>query len=205
MLTQSMLPGGPGYRETLRSLGISAKVAARVVDAWPQPSTLSTATPAQLRRFGVTPVQARRLRGAVELARLAGQHARGSMVGNPREAVSLLTPILALAEQEIMLVVLLTPRQRVIDVRGVALGSISSVDVHPREVFRDAIRASAAAVLVAHNHPSGDPSPSDSDHLLTARLVEAGRMLGIPVVDHLVLARGGAWFSFAQEGVLGES
>lgn len=197
-----MLPEGPDYRAILRSLGISAKVAARVADAWPQPATLATASPAQLRRFGVTPVQASRLLGAVELARLASRPSGGAEVMNPQGAAALLAPLMGLSEQEIMVVVLLTPRQRVIDVRAVGLGSISRVDVHPRELFRDAIRASASSILVAHNHPSGDPNPSPNDHTLTARIADAGRMLGIPLVDHLILARGGGWFSFAEAGLI---
>jgi DNA repair protein RadC len=63
--------------------------------------------------------------------------------------------------------------------------------VHPREVFSHAVRESAAAVLFVHNHPSGDPSPSEEDRRLTERLVEAGRILGIKVLDHVVVARGG--------------
>lgn len=73
--------------------------------------------------------------------------------------------------------------------------------VHPREVFRDAIVKGAAAIIVAHNHPSGDEAPSREDRETTRRLQEAGRIIGIPVLDHVIVARGGS-FSFRERGLL---
>jgi len=86
----------------------------------------------------------------------------------------------------------------------VAVGTVNSVDVHPRDVFRDAVRSNAAAIIVAHNHPSGRTDPSVEDHALTAQLVRAGELLGIPVLDHLVLAPNGEYVSLADRGCLGE-
>ena len=81
----------------------------------------------------------------------------------------------------------------------VSVGTLTASLVHPREVFREAIRAAAAAVLLVHNHPSGDPSPSEEDRTVTERLVSAGELLGIRVVDHLIVAEGGH-FSFREAG-----
>jgi DNA repair protein RadC len=81
----------------------------------------------------------------------------------------------------------------------VALGTANSVEVHPRDVFRLAIKRNAVAVIVAHNHPSGDPEPSSDDRALTERLTAAGRVLGIPLLDHLVLCKS-AHVSLADRG-----
>lgn len=81
--------------------------------------------------------------------------------------------------------------------RVVAIGSVHGVEVHPREVFRVAIERSAAGIVVAHNHPSGDPSPSADDTVLTARLRSIGELLGIPVVDHVIVTAA-SFYSFAE-------
>jgi len=86
----------------------------------------------------------------------------------------------------------------------VAVGTVNSVDVHPRDVFRDAVKRNAAAIIVAHNHPSGRTDPIVEDHTLTAQLVRAGELLGIPVLDHLVLAPSGEYASLADRGCLRE-
>lgn len=85
----------------------------------------------------------------------------------------------------------------------VSQGSLTASVVHPREVFNPAIRDSAAAVICVHNHPSGDPQPSQEDRVLTRRLAEAGRLLGIQVLDHIIIGRQ-AYMSFADEGLLDE-
>ncbi len=84
----------------------------------------------------------------------------------------------------------------------IALGSATSVEVHPREVFRAAIKRNAVSIIMAHNHPSGDVSPSPEDIMLTQRLVGAGAVLGITVHDHVILAAGAKPYSFADKGQL---
>ena len=86
-------------------------------------------------------------------------------------------------------------------VRIVAIGIVNRSLVHPREVFRRAITDNAAAIIVAHNHPSGSLEPSDEDHEVTRRLVEAGQLLGISVLDHLVISREG-YFSFLEHSLI---
>jgi DNA repair protein RadC len=84
-----------------------------------------------------------------------------------------------------------------------SIGSLTASIVHPREVFKPAILANAAAVIPCHDHPSGSPFPSNEDWVLTARLVEAGKLLGINVLDHIIVGDGSQrYFSFADEGVL---
>ncbi len=103
--------------------------------------------------------------------------------------------------REHFVIVLLSARQGVIGVETVSIGSLNASIVHPREVFRPAITQAAAAVILAHNHPSGNPDPSDDDLALTRRLAQVGELVGIPVIDHLVIA-GDGFLSFKQSGYL---
>ncbi|NJM55830.1 MAG: JAB domain-containing protein [Verrucomicrobiae bacterium] len=107
-----------------------------------------------------------------------------------------------MAEIETMAVVMLNAKARVIDVSTLSQGSAASVAMVPGDLFRAAIRAAATSIIVAHNHPAGDPEPSEADLTLTKRLMEAGRVVGIPLLDHLVIARGGAYRSLASEGLM---
>jgi DNA repair protein RadC len=103
---------------------------------------------------------------------------------------------------EIFRVVLLNSRHEVLKITTISRGSLNSTIVHPREVLRPAILASAAAIILVHNHPSGDPEPSSDDVEITQRLTRAGEILGIDVLDHVVVARGGRYASLRERGVL---
>jgi DNA repair protein RadC len=96
---------------------------------------------------------------------------------------------------------LLDGKNRILSIERISEGSLTSSLVHPREVFRPAIEFSAAGVLFVHNHPSGDPSPSEEDLRVTNRLVETGRVMGIRVLDHVIIGSY-RFFSFADEGML---
>jgi DNA repair protein RadC len=98
---------------------------------------------------------------------------------------------------------LLDRKNQVIGLHTVSIGSLTASVVHPREVYKVAILANAAAVIFGHNHPSGDPTPSQEDRTLTARLVAAGKLLGFGVCDHVIVGDGSQrYFSFADEGLL---
>ena len=84
----------------------------------------------------------------------------------------------------------------------VSMGSLTASIVHPREVFKAAILANTAAIVCGHNHPSGDVQPSREDRAMTKRLVDAGKLLGIEVLDHIIIGREGVYFSFADENIL---
>jgi DNA repair protein RadC len=98
-------------------------------------------------------------------------------------------------------IVMLDTKHRVIRVKVVAIGSLDSAVVHPREVFREAAAVSAAAIVLFHNHPSGDPTPSGEDLLLTQRMLHAGDIMGIDVLDHLILADQ-RYYSLVEAGEL---
>jgi DNA repair protein RadC len=93
-------------------------------------------------------------------------------------------------DRESFVVAMLDARNVITGFEVVAIGSLTSVDVHPREVFKAAVLMSAAGIIIAHNHPSGDPTPSDADIVLTQRLMAASTVLGIPLVDHIVIGAG---------------
>ena len=114
-----------------------------------------------------------------------------AVVRGPEDIYNRLRGRLVPLEQEVFVVLALDVRGRVIDEIEVARGTLSAVEVHPREVFRPLIRRSAFACVVAHNHPSGDPTPSPDDLLLGERLHQVGRLVGIELLDHIVVASGG--------------
>ena len=105
-------------------------------------------------------------------------------------------------DRESFVCVSLDARSCAIGFEVVAMGHLTGVEVHPREVFRAVIIAGAAAICVAHNHPSGDPDPSVEDRNLTTRLRAAGSLVGIPVLDHIVIGDRGRFYSFANDGAL---
>lgn len=142
---------------------------------------------------GIGPAKAAQLKAAVELSRRLSRPAGGEhpALESVEAAAALLRPYFAGKQKEHVVALLLDARRRLIRLSPVAVGSLSASLVHPRELFKEAIAASAAAVIVAHNHPSGDPQPSEHDVELTQRLVEAGRLLGIEVLDHLIVGRDG--------------
>jgi DNA repair protein RadC len=102
-------------------------------------------------------------------------------------------------DREHFVALFLNCRHQVIRRRIIAIGSLNGVEIHPRELFKAAIRASAGAIIVAHNHPSGDPTPSRADVELTNRFREVGELVGIPILDHVIVCREG-FVSLAERG-----
>ena len=119
----------------------------------------------------------------------------------PQDGVAFLMPRLRYLQREQFLVVLLNSKNKVIGTEVISEGSLTGSVVHPREVFQPAILQHAAAIVVAHNHPSGDPHPSSEDREITRMLVEAGKILKLPVLDHLIIGDG-TYYSFQEEGAL---
>ncbi|MBI3321018.1 MAG: DNA repair protein RadC [Candidatus Omnitrophica bacterium] len=143
---------------------------------------------------GIGPAKAAQLKAAIELARrmaLPAHQRPPRVIESAEAAAELLRPRLVEKKKEHFVAILLDARHRVIRISPIAVGSLSATLVHPRELFKEAVAASAAAVIVAHNHPSGDPEPSAQDVQITKRLVEAGALLGIEVLDHLIIGADG--------------
>ena len=117
--------------------------------------------------------------------------AEGLPVTHPSQASALLAPYFATKDREHLVVLHLDSAHRLISAEVVSVGTLSSTPVHPREVFKAAILANARSIIVAHNHPSGDPTPSQEDHSVFDKLKQAGSLLNIPVLDFLVIVPGG--------------
>jgi DNA repair protein RadC len=122
-------------------------------------------------------------------------------VTSPEAAAQLLVPPLVAADRERCVAALLDTKHRLLELVTVSVGSLDHTFMSPREVFRDALVANAAALVLAHNHPSGDPEPSRDDELVTRRLGRAGELVGVGVLDHLVVG-GERWVSLARRGAL---
>jgi DNA repair protein RadC len=105
-------------------------------------------------------------------------------------------------DREVFGILLVNTRNRITAMHIVSVGTLNGAYVHPREVFKAAILGNAAAIILFHNHPSGDPDPSREDRELTRRLTDAGRILGIEVLDHVILGDEARYYSFKEHGVL---
>ena len=152
---------------------------------------LARASEAQLTRiYGIGPAQAARVAATLELTRRLQQPPAEERlrVTSPSDAANLLMPQMRDLEQEELRVILLDTRNRVMGFPTIYKGSLNTSVIRISEVFRPAIEAPVAAVIVAHNHPSGDPSPSPEDINVTRQIVKAGKLLDIDVLDHVIIA-----------------
>ncbi len=153
---------------------------------------------------GVGPVGAARLLGSLELGRRAAVRECGPRpeISRPEDVVRLCAPQLRGSDREHFWALALNTRNQLLRVIEVSIGSLNASIVHPRELFKEAVRLSAASVVVVHNHPSGDPTPSGADIQLTRRLVKAGDVLGIEVLDHVVIGDSGGHASLRDLGLM---
>ena len=124
-----------------------------------------------------------------------------SLILTPLDVYALVKEYLQGTDREHFIALFLDSRSAVIGINTVSVGTLTESLVHPREVFKGAILANAASLIIAHNHPSGDHFPSEADRAVTAKLKESGRILGIWLEDHVVIGRD-AFTSFRQEGLL---
>ncbi len=155
----------------------------------------------QVRGIGIA--KASQIRAAVELAnRVEGYSESGvkTQVKTPEDVASLVQGRLKDKKKEYFLAILLDTRNQLIKAAEISVGSLDSSIVHPREVFKEAISASAAAVIFVHNHPSGDTEASEDDIKLTKRLAQAGEIVGIDVLDHVIIG-GKSYISLKREGL----
>jgi DNA repair protein RadC len=136
---------------------------------------------------GIGPTKAIQLKAAFEVAKRLSRPRERVPVTTPAEAARLVREEMRDLDREEFRVVLLNTKNTLLRIAGVSRGSLNASIVEPREVFKDAIAASAAGMILVHNHPSGDPTPSSEDIAITKRLVKAGELLNIAVLDHIIL------------------
>ena len=124
-------------------------------------------------------------------------------IKDPQSVVKVVRASIKDKAKEHFKLILLNTRNKVIGISTISIGTLNANLVHPREVFKDAIMHSAASVVLAHNHPSGDPEPSEEDIAITKRLVEAGKIVGIEVTDHIVIGKN-SFCSFRERGLISD-
>lgn len=129
------------------------------------------------------------------------ESAYGESLRSAKSVADIMAPLLQEEVVEVFAVLLLNGKHRIVGMAEVSRGTVTATLVHPREVFGPALRMSSAAVIVVHNHPSGDPEPSVDDVEVTRRLIEAGRMLGVPLLDHVIVGENGRFTSLRERVV----
>ena len=153
-------------------------------------------------QHGIGAAKAAQIQAAIELGRrltLESPEER-PMINSPADAAALVLYEMSGLEQEHLRVFLLDVRNRVLEIVEVYKGSVNSAQVHVGEVFKPAIRRGAPAIIVVHNHPSGDPTPSPDDVAVTRAIVQAGKLLDIDVLDHMIIGQG-RWVSLKERGL----
>lgn len=194
------------YVARLQALGVPARAAERLTSAYaPNLSGLADAMPAEIAAAagarGV-PAWARRIPAAWALVRTIARAERAyRFEARDPDAVASYVRAECKSDRETFVALYLDSRARLVATKVIAIGTLSQVDVHPREVFRDAVRWGAHSIVIAHNHPSGDPDPSSADVDLTERVCSVGRLVGIPVLDHVVVTQA-RQVSLAAVGLL---
>lgn len=164
---------------------------------------LYTATIEELSEIkGVGVAKATQIKAAIELGRrLSTQSPMNTTIKSPLDVVDYLMEEMKYSMEENFNIVLLNTKNRVISVENITKGIVNASLVHPREVFKIAIRKSSTSIILAHNHPSGDPTPSKEDKAITQKLVDSGSIIGIQVLDHIVIGDGN-YLSFKEMGIL---
>ena len=137
----------------------------------------------------------------IALVRERRKRIENHKVTTPAEAVAIVRLYLEEPDREVVVALILSTKNEVIGINTVSVGTLDSALVHPREVFKPAILLNAASVLIAHNHPSGDATPSAEDRRISERLADAGKVLGIELCDHLVIGNG-VHTSLKERGII---
>jgi DNA repair protein RadC len=164
---------------------------------------LAAASFDDLKEAGLTKTTATKLKAVFELGkRYTTEYTAKTVIRTPRNVAELLSPEMQYLDREVFKAIYLNIKNMVLAINTVFVGTLESCTVHPREVYKGAINRSAAGIIISHNHPSTDPTPSQDDILLTNRLKEAGEVLGIRLIDHIVIGSYGHYVSFKERGML---
>jgi DNA repair protein RadC len=184
------------------------EVAAELLHEHGSLSALTRLSPAQIRRVkGIGRAKSVELVAAFQLGeRLALEKLDRNKIEGPECVYRLMAPQMQPLQKESLRAILLDTRHHVIKIEQISLGSINESIAHPREIFQPALVHSAYGIIVVHNHPSGDPAPSEADLRLTRRLAEAGSLLQVPLLDHVIVGlphpSRASYYSFKEAGVL---
>jgi len=170
---------------------------------FPSITDLMTVTEQELMQIkGIGKVRAKQILAALELAKKLNAPAEAPyIIRSPRDVAQLLIPEMRYLQVEHFVALFLNSKNGVIAKETLSIGSLNASIVHPREVFKAAIKRSSASIIVAHNHPSGNPIPSSEDIQITKRLVESGNIIGIDVLDHIIIG-GNQFYSLKEQGLI---
>lgn len=165
---------------------------------------ISSSTLQELSSFkGIGEAKASQIKAAIELGRRLRNYRTDNKlkIGRPQDAIDILMEDMRYLKKEHLRVIFLNTKNIVIDIKDLSIGSLSSSVVHPREIFSEAIRKSSSSIIICHNHPSGDPTPSNEDVNITKRLDEVGKIIGIDLLDHLIIGDGN-YISLKEKGII---
>jgi DNA repair protein RadC len=166
---------------------------------------ISQATLEELSQIkGIGPAKAAQIKACFELGKREELNPPDLVpfdIKNPEAVVKAIRASVQDKAKEHFKLILLNSRNRVIGISTISIGTLTTSLVHPREVFKEALLHSAASVVLAHNHPSGDPEPSEDDLKITKKLVESGKILGIEVIDHIIIGKTN-FYSFREKGLI---
>ena len=185
--------------------GTSASIAQEIVDSYGGPDEVGSAGLEELMDFrGVGRVCATRIKASLELGRrriMARRQIALKKVCSPEDVAWLMIPEMKGLDREHFKAILLNTKNGILKIVTVAIGSLNAALVHPREIFKAAVSASAAGIIVVHNHPTGNPEPSREDRDLTERFARCGDLIGIDLVDHIVIG-GDSYVSMRERGLV---
>ncbi|UMZ72867.1 RadC family protein [Natranaerofaba carboxydovora] len=180
------------------------EVADLLLNKYSDLSTLAKTSPLELSQIeGIGTAKSVRITAAFELASRIKAHEvlKKKSISSPQDVYDLVISKVQKENRELFILVLLDTKNKIIALETISMGSLNSSIVHPREVFRKAISWSSAAIILVHNHPSGDPGPSKEDKRLTKRLFESGEILGIEILDHVIIGSN-EYFSFKENNYI---
>jgi DNA repair protein RadC len=179
------------------------ELASRVLKELGTIRRLTEASVEELTRIkGIGEAKAVQIKAGIELGRrVSRKQVELFTIRSPEDAATYLMELLSLEQQEKFYCLYLNTKNQVVFEKAVFVGSLNASIVHPREVFKEAVKWSAASIIVAHNHPSGDPTPSREDIEVTRRLIDAGEMIGIECLDHLIIGDG-RFVSLKEKGYI---
>ncbi|MDZ4655295.1 MAG: DNA repair protein RadC [Coriobacteriia bacterium] len=187
-------------------LGCSEEEVVRdILVEYPMPDALWRVSAEDLTsRHGVGPAAAARLLASLEMGRrwASWPGSKRPVIATPEDVVRICGPQFRGLDREHFWALALNTKNQLVRIVEVSIGSLNASIVHPRELYKEAIRLSAASIVVVHNHPSGDPTPSSADLQLTRRLIKAGDVIGIELLDHVIIGDGGAHASIRDLGLM---
>lgn len=173
-----------------------------ILESFPTTSELLLAVEKDIKCIkGITPYKAKKLYTSLQIAKELHRPKEPEFIRQPKDVYDLVSVDLRYLQQEHFICIFLNTKNRVISKETLAIGTLNATIVHPREVFKSALRHSSASIICVHNHPSEDSTPSPEDIELTKRLIVAGEMIGIGVLDHVVIG-GDSFFSMREQDVI---